>query len=509
VASGAEALMAELSSVLGERLVDHILTFTPTSVEQASRLSGAPTSPTSPPPGPMGTMGGVVVLRLPERIVSRLQRPQCFETPEVLVDACPDLEDAVVRLGIVGPTVLVPLNAGIRRVGVLALAYLVPADEAVADFTRRVLVELAPILAHSLARARFQDLEEEIADSFQRSMLEPAATKDPRLPVVIHYETGVEQLQAGGDWHDVVPLAEGRVALVVGDVVGSGLAAATVMGRLRAAARALLLAGNDPAQVLSHLDAFVGTVDGGRFTTCFCVVVDPKVQTASYSSAGHPPALVVTADGAASFLWGAQGPPLSVVSGQRPQAGAAFAVGSRLLLYTDGLIERRGESIDRGFERLAGLAAVDDIGPVGAGCARLWETLRDGAGRHDDMAMVCAKLVSSSAVVFARRLTDAREVFLAGVRDLQAWLEGHGLEGPPAREAALAAFTFAADTLDRAGEGEVVDPCLKVRWEPGALRMLVSGGPDDDAVVAEDAVVLGEQVTVNLNQERSIAASPG
>jgi serine phosphatase RsbU (regulator of sigma subunit) len=146
---------------------------------------------------------------------------------------------------------------------------------------------------------------------------------------------------------------------VVGDVVGRGLPAAAVMGQLRSAIRALLLESHSPAHVLGALDRFAELVPGASCSTVFCAVVDPAEGSMRYSSAGHVPAIVVDADGTSRFLTAAGSLPLAVVDQLvRPERDVVLRPGSTLLLYTDGLVERRGEDLDEGMGRAA--AAVQD-----------------------------------------------------------------------------------------------------------------------------------------------------
>ena len=144
---------------------------------------------------------------------------------------------------------------------------------------------------HDSARAQFFT---DVAVTLQRAVLGPTV-----LPAgfAVHYEPATGTLEVGGDWYDVVDLPDGQYGVVVGDVVGRGLAAAAVMGQLRSAGRALLLESRSPAHVLSALDRFAALVPGAAVSTVFCAVIDRDEGTLRYSSAGHPPAILVEADG--------------------------------------------------------------------------------------------------------------------------------------------------------------------------------------------------------------------
>src|SRR4051812_18337540 len=198
------------------------------------------------------------------------------------------------------------------------------------------------------ARTRFLA---EVAETLQRAVLGPTA-----LPagVAVHYAPATASLQVGGDWYDVVDLGGGRSGVVVGDVVGRGLPAAAVMGQLRSAARALLLEARSPARVLEVLDGFAELVPGAAGTTVFCGVLDPAARAPRDSRARHPPAMTVSAEGQTRLLEEGRGLPLAVVQGlARPEGDAPLPPASALLLYTDGLVERRGEVVDEGIARAA------------------------------------------------------------------------------------------------------------------------------------------------------------
>jgi PAS domain S-box-containing protein len=216
-----------------------------------------------------------------------------------------------------------------------------------------LLTVLAGRLGQGLQRVYEVDKQRETAVALQHAMLGP-----PTLPggFAVRYRPASQPLQVGGDWYDVVDLGQGRVALIVGDCVGHGLAAATVMGQLRSACRALLLEKSSPSAVLDGLDRFAARLPGADCTTAFCAVLTLASGELVYSSAGHPPAIMVQADGTIAMLEGGQGLPLTIRPGQgRPEAQVTMPPRATLLLYTDGLVERRGTSIEDGMTRAADL----------------------------------------------------------------------------------------------------------------------------------------------------------
>ncbi|MFJ5228527.1 SpoIIE family protein phosphatase [Kitasatospora sp. NPDC088391] len=249
-----------------------------------------------------------------------------------------------------------------------------------------LLTLLAGRLAEGLARAHRADGERATALALQRALLGPA-----RLPAgfAVHYEPATPPLEVGGDWYDTVPLPDGRIGLVLGDCVGRGLPAAAVMGQLRSACRALLLRDPEPARVLGALDAFAATVPGAVCTTVFCAVLDPVTGELRHSSAGHPPGVLVGPDGGVSLLEGGRSLPLAVRPGEpRPEAVRVLPAGSVLLLYTDGLVERRRTGISTGIAA-AGRAVVDALGrPTAELPAHVVRALRPAEGYEDDVAVL-------------------------------------------------------------------------------------------------------------------------
>jgi serine phosphatase RsbU (regulator of sigma subunit) len=172
------------------------------------------------------------------------------------------------------------------------------------------------------------------------------------------HQPAVEHLEVGGDWHDAFSLSGGRVGIVVGDFVGRGLVAASAMGQLRSAVRALAGSGLEPAAVLAHLDTFVEQVEAACYPTVVYAEVDPDSGNVAFASAGHLAPVIVEPDRAGAPVHGGRSPPLGVTlpGSVRSQAAFVLAPRSGFLLYTDGLVERRTEAIDVGLERL--LAAV-------------------------------------------------------------------------------------------------------------------------------------------------------
>ena len=232
------------------------------------------------------------------------------------------------------------------------------------DDDESILVQLAQMASVAIANARLYEREKGIAVALQENLL-PAGLPDiPGVITAAHYRAGAEGVDVGGDWYEVIPLPGGRVGMAIGDVVGRGVRAAAMMGQLRVALRAYAMELGSPAAVAGRVARFVRTLDSEQMGTCVYAVLDPRSGELRFTIAGHPPPLVLSADGEASFLDGTPGLPFGVRSdSDYSESSVTVAPGSTLLLYTDGLVERRGEPIDHGLERLRGLAAGTPTDP--------------------------------------------------------------------------------------------------------------------------------------------------
>lgn len=244
-----------------------------------------------------------------------------------------------------------------------------------------------------LLRAR--DREREIAHVLQRSLLASEPLDDSRIRLGAHYRPAVDAHEVGGDWHDAFPAGEGRVGVVVGDVVGRGIEAAAAMGQLRSATRALAgveLGG--PAQLLERLDRFAARLPLALMATLAYAEIELDGGAVRYACAGHPPPLLVQPGVEPVALWEGRSLPLGVApETSRPADGRLTLVpGGRLLLYTDGLVERHDEPLDRGLERLTAALADRRARSPQTLVDELVETLRQHGAPRDDVCALCVEL---------------------------------------------------------------------------------------------------------------------
>ncbi|MGY6024710.1 PP2C family protein-serine/threonine phosphatase [Streptomyces spinosirectus] len=235
--------------------------------------------------------------------------------------------------------------------------------------------------------------EREVALALQKAML-PTPSPVGHHHAAVRYQPATRDLNVCGDWYDLADLPGDSIAVTVGDVVGHGLTAACVMGQLRSALSAACRVAEGPARALEALGLYARCVEGAESTTAATVFIDWDRHIVTYSSAGHPPPALLHPDGAVAFLDQATDPPLGArpVHVSRPQAHSPFTEGATLVLYTDGLIERRNEDIDTGLARLAdSLAHHRNTDPETLADTLLTDLLPPG-GNTDDIALVVIRL---------------------------------------------------------------------------------------------------------------------
>lgn len=338
-----------------------------------------------------------------------------------------------------------PLRAGEHTLGALVLGRHGPgftADEVA------FRIEVAAVGALALENARRYEREREVAYTLQRSLLSGDLPRRQGLGIAHHYRPAIENLEVGGDWYDAFELDEDRIGLVVGDVVGRGLPAATAMGQLRSAIRALAGAGLGPAALIRQLDVFVGQFDAGRMATLVYLELTPRTGYVRYACAGHVPPLLVQGDEPARYLWEGRSAPLDAYSGQssRPEAEVTLVPGARLLLYTDGLVERRGRLIWRGLELLRTELETRRGASSDVIVAEVADVMLDDEPSGDDVCLLAVSLADS--VPFVEEIpADLAE--LSGVRDrLRGWLVEHGVERPAGFAVVLATSEAVGNSIE-------------------------------------------------------------
>ncbi|MFG1808120.1 SpoIIE family protein phosphatase [Streptomyces sp. NPDC049040] len=328
---------------------------------------------------------------------------------------------------------------------------------------------LAGHLAQGLARVHQIDQQRETAIALQRAILGPS-----HLPegFAVRYEPATRPLEVGGDWYDTIALPDGRIGIVVGDCVGRGLEAATVMGQLRSACRALLLQDADPARTLMALDRFAAGIPGALCTTVFCAVLDPQSGRLTYSSAGHPPGILSPPDGTVRLLEDGRSLPLAVRPGwTRPQGECTVPARATLLLYTDGLVERRGRTLDLGIGQAGEVVQGGRDTPVDDLATDVMTRLAPPDGYDDDVALLLYRHPAPLEMSFAAESSQLAPVRTA----LRRWLERCELPPRTAQDVLVAAGEACANAVEH-GHRNAPGGTIRLRAEASVdrLRLTVS-----------------------------------
>lgn len=344
-------------------------------------------------------------------------------------------------------TICQPFLAALQE-GAISVAYRSP--HRFEEHERRTVADLVAVLGEALARAHSTELERDTVATLQHALLPVDTFPDTPMDIAVRYSPAMRGLELGGDWYDLFALGGGRVGVVCGDVVGRGAAAAAVMGQLRAALRAISMSVDDPAEVLRELDRFTATTDGGFCTTVVYGVLDPTGMTFTFSSAGHLPPLLSEPDRDSRLLDDVRGLPLGVDpnGAVRPRTTVPLSRGATLVLFTDGLVERRDRPIDVGLNRLAELVDAERGLPIEAFADALLAGTSDDGAEDDDTALVCIHLPGRDESTLTYRM-DAELSGLAGLRNrLRDWLDQRGVDEEDASDLVLATIEAVTNSIE-------------------------------------------------------------
>jgi serine phosphatase RsbU (regulator of sigma subunit)/anti-sigma regulatory factor (Ser/Thr protein kinase) len=279
-------------------------------------------------------------------------------------------------------------------------------------------------IALSIQRAQLYEREHLIAQTFQRSLLPERLPEIPGLSVAARYLPAREEAKVGGDWYDVLELPGDSVGLVMGDVVSHGIRAASIMGQIRSAIRAYALDRESPGGTLTKLNTVVRGLDKRETATAVYFALDLVERTFCFASAGHPPPLVIDPAGDARFLEEGRSVPLGAHAGTRyREAVVRLEPGSTIVLYTDGLVERRGSSLNQGLERLVSEASGRPAEPESL-CDRLIGALVGDQPPPDDVALLAAHVGTVPGERLELELPCRPNTLAPLRRMLRHWLSG-------------------------------------------------------------------------------------
>jgi PAS domain S-box-containing protein len=367
------------------------------------------------------------------------------------------------------------LAAPLDGAGSSAIAAEFPAGRPVSAEVRELFSVLTSHLAQVLAKARDYEQARTVALTLQHAILAPT-----ELPhgFAARYTPAVPPLEVGGDWYDVIPLPGQRTGVVAGDCVGRGLPAAAVMGQLRSASQAVLLRAPGPAEALADLDIFASRIPGAECTSVFCAILDPAAGTVVYSCAGHPPPILVTPAGDYHLLDQARSLPLAMLPDdwRRSEATVTLPPGATLMLYTDGLVERRNQPLDKGIDAAAVTVAEhaqdhpDDVAD------HVMSAMTPAAGYADDVAVLIYRHPPAPLTV---QVPAEDPACLALLRArLRQWLSAAGIDSREATDIMIAAGEAAANAVEHATVGRPagaapVQISLTARAAPTMVQLTV------------------------------------
>jgi anti-sigma regulatory factor (Ser/Thr protein kinase)/putative methionine-R-sulfoxide reductase with GAF domain len=340
-----------------------------------------------------------------------------------------------------------PLIVEGRVIGVMHVGTLQPRQF---DDDDAALLQLAAgRAAPAIERARLFDAldhEHRSAVALQRSLLPERLPEVAGLDVAARYLPAVDEV--GGDWYDVIELPGGMIGLAIGDVAGHGVRAAALMGQLRTGLRAYALEGQPPGETLKRLDRLLQSIRGRGMATAAYALFSLETGSLRIASAGHPPPVRVSATGEASLIELVAAPPLGTLPYPTHQElETSLGPGETILLYTDGLIERRGEALTAGLERLR--AAVSVVASAEEICQRVIDKLVPALGSPDDVAVVALRNAPIELEMRLRLPADPQ--VLAQVRQmLRRWLRSMGASADEIAAITLACGEACANAIEHA-----------------------------------------------------------
>jgi serine phosphatase RsbU (regulator of sigma subunit)/anti-sigma regulatory factor (Ser/Thr protein kinase) len=328
---------------------------------------------------------------------------------------------------------------GVLHVGTLRMRLFVEEDVA--------LLQLAGDRAALAIASRVAERERGLADALQGSLI-PRLPELPAVALTGRYLPAASA-QLGGDWYDAFQLPDGTLGMAIGDVVGRGFHAAAIMGQLRSGLRAYALDGMSPRAVLERLSRLLRQLEPDRTATVLYLVLDPHGGSFTVASAGHPPPLIADEAGGSTYMELPGSAPLGATRhASYEERDHELEPGSALVLYTDGLIERAGESLDSGLERLKEVVRGGEEELERLGDKMVAELLPDGP-TDDDAALLLARALPLSESVTARFPADVESIPLMR-RMLGRWLHEAGATRAQAEDLALAASEACANVIEHA-----------------------------------------------------------
>lgn len=303
------------------------------------------------------------------------------------VGSWPELVAERERTGVVA-YIAIPMRSRSSSTPIASLGFAFVEPIILDHLDRELLDELIRLASDTLVRAANLQDSRHVAETLQHALLPNRLPTVDGLTLRSLYEPSHELTDVGGDWYDVVPFPDGRVGLVVGDAAGHDVTSAAEMGRVRHVLASHLLQLGDPAAALTSTDAYFNSIDVSMFATAVVIVIDDARDHLTVASAGHLPPLIVNLDGV-SAVEVVPGPPIGSGMGGYGHTSTTLAPGAAVVAFTDGVVERRGRSLDEAVGELAAkLSTSSDPSP--AAIVGLMRDHLETPDRSDDAAVVIA-----------------------------------------------------------------------------------------------------------------------
>jgi serine phosphatase RsbU (regulator of sigma subunit)/PAS domain-containing protein len=349
----------------------------------ANRLVGGYPHPFS------GPSPGVVVFRSGEPLrLGRLAQQIITDLDDSIASAA---YGRTLKLLGDGPGLIMPIffNGAVEAV----LTMVRTGGEAFSDADVATMTQVTATVTDLLTDAMHFETQRETASALQAAALPRTLPTSDRLALAAGYRAASEGTQVGGDWYDAFELQSGNIALVVGDAAGHGLAAAALMTQMRNALRAHLFDSFGPSESIAKLSSFIATQEPEAFATIICVEIDPNTGEGRWASAGHPAPILLNRGGVSVHLRGKPGPPIGSADPQSPHRPVEHAVelttGDRLVMFTDGLFERRGVDLEIGLTHLMITTEQTRGSDVATACESILHGMLS-ASHDDDVCLLVA-----------------------------------------------------------------------------------------------------------------------
>ena len=364
----------------------------------------------------------------------------------------------------------VPLLADGNAIGALEVGTLF--KRKFTDDDSALLQLAADRAALAIERVRLFERQQTIAEELQRSLLPDRLPAVPGVAMAARYYAGGAGTRVGGDWYDAIQLPGGRVTVVIGDVAGRGVHAASTMGQLRSALRAYALDGSSPAEVLDRVNRYLLALGWDSMATVCVLTIEPATGRVTYANAGHPPPLVLGASGVVRPMRETLSVPLGALDAPGyANATVRLEPTATLVLYTDGLVEQRDELLDRGIERLEHALVADGPNEPEQICERVIRRTLGPEGATDDVTLLAVQATPTLGAQIEVSLLGEPSALASFRQTLRRWLAESGATADEVHDITMACNEACQNAIEHA-YGLVPEP-FEVELERAEAEVII------------------------------------